>query len=212
MVLRKVSLGVNLLIAAIVLFAWARMAFHIDEHGALSASGLRSLKYFTVLSNLLQGVASAACAVFLARTLRADAAEMPRALLLLKYAGATSVALTFMTVVCFLGPVYGFGSMYRGANFWFHLIVPLLAALDFCALDRAGAVSLRDSYLAVAPMLLYGAWYVINLLVNGLEKNGRSNDWYGFARGGPAMAVVAFVVITLGTWGLALLLRLPRRG
>ena len=58
--IRMLSLALNALIAAIVLAAWLGMVFAVHERGALTSRGLRSLKYFTVLSNLLACAASVA--------------------------------------------------------------------------------------------------------------------------------------------------------
>ena len=90
-------------------------------------------------------------------------------------------------------------------------MVPLAAALDFCALDREGRLSFADSLVALLPMALYGVYYVTNILVNGLGAPGRSNDWYGFAMGGVKTIPLVFLIIALATWGVALLERLPRR-
>ena len=191
---KNLSKAVNLLIAVLVLWAWVSMAFRLGGHGSLSAGGLQSLRYFTVLSNLLQGGVSLACAL----------GRRPRRL---KYASTTAVALTFLVVLLFLGPVYGYAPMYAGANLWFHLVVPVLAMVDFLALDREGAYTRRDGLFAMLPMLAYGLFYVGNLLKNGV----RGNDWYGFARGGPGTAAVVFLAILAGNGLIALLLRLPRR-
>ena len=180
----------NLLIAALVLWAWLSMTFRLGRHGSLSAGGLQSLRYFTVLSNLFQGGVSLACA------LGADTGRW-------KYASTVAVALTFFVVLLFLGPTYGYDSMYTGANFWFHLVVPLLAMADFLFLDRGRDYRPRDSLPAILPMLAYSLFYVGNLLANGV----RENDWYGFAKHGPKSAVAAFVIILATNWVIALLLR-----
>lgn len=209
---RRVSLVLNALISITALAAWAQMAFRFGEGGALSASGLRSLKYFTVLSNLLQGLASAVYAFCLARRLRGRGGALPAPVRLLKYAGTVSVALTFATVMCFLGPVFGYSGMFAGASFWMHLVVPLAAAFDFCVLDREGRVPFRASFVAVVPMLLYAAGYIANLLINGVGEWPHTNDWYGFVRGGVIGTAGIVAAMILATWALALLLRLPRRG
>ena len=209
---RRASLAVNLVVAVAVAAAWGRMLLDRDGSGAFTARGLRSLRFFTVLSNLLAGGASAAYAICLVRLLRGSAAVIPRGVALAKYAGAVSTALTLMTVLLFLGPraKEGFFSMFRGANLWFHLIVPVLAALDLCCLNPDGPLSLADSLLACAPMALYALFYVGNLALNGLGKDGRGNDWYGFMAGGPAMGAAVAGAIALGAGGLALLMRLAR--
>ena len=191
---RAISGIIDLLIAVLVLWAWLSMVFRPGRHGALGADGLQSLRYFTVLSNLLRGGVSVACLC----GMRAGR---------WKYVATTAVALTFFVVMLFLGPAYGYAQMYVGANFWFHLVVPILAMADFLLFDREGAFTLRDSLLAMLPMLIYSLAYVGNLLKNGVK----GNDWYGFAKNGPRSAVAAFLIILALNWVLAQALRLPRR-
>ena len=203
---RVASTILNIAIAVAVIWAWLAMMFRF-ENGLLSSRGWASLKYFTVLSNLLQAAASAAYVIAALRSLARGGGGIPRGVALLKYAAAVSVSLTFLTVMLFLGPVFGYGGMFAGSNLFFHLLVPLAAAFDFCTLDREGTFSLRDSLIAVVPMLLYGAGYVLNILVNGVT----GNDWYGFAAGGVETFPLVFAAMALATWGVALILRLPRR-
>ena len=208
---RVLCLVWNVIIALAVFWVWCALLMSADPGGRLTAAGLRNLKYFTVLSNLLQGFVSVAWAVGLALKLRGKIAELPRTLRLLKYAAAVSVLLTFLTVATFLGPLYGYANMFSGVNFWYHLAVPLAAALDYCVLDREGSPTLQESWFALLPMLAYAAGYVLNLLINGIGRWPHTNDWYGFAAGGPAASALIFFVILLGTWLIALAIRLPRR-
>ena len=210
MIRRISSLILNAAIAVAAWTMWVKMAFSV-EHGVLSAPGVGSLKYFTVLSNLFQGVVSAVYAVALARRLRGRTDAVPRAVVLLKYAATVSVSLTFATVMVFLGRLYGYRAMLQGVILWLHLIIPLAAAFDWCVLDREGDVSLRDSLLALIPMLLYGVGYTANILINGVGEWPEINDWYGFAAGGIQTIPFVFAAIVLATWGLALLEWLPRR-
>ncbi len=209
MVRKLAALLLNIALAVVVLVAWGRMAFRLDDSGVLSAPGLYSLRYYTVLSNLLQAVTSVAYAVCAARVLKRG--SVPRGVLLLKYAAAVSVALTFAVVACFLGPLYGYRGMFLGSNFWFHMAVPLGAAFTFCALERDGALPFSWSLWALVPTVLYGLGYAANLAVNGLRANGRSNDWYSFAWGGMKTVPLMFAVILLAAWGIALLLRRAKR-
>jgi len=191
---KTVSKCLDLFISALALGVWLTSAFGSGRHGALSVEGLQSLRYFTVLSNLLQGGVCLACLC---------GARVRR----WKYISAVSVALTFFVVLLLLGPAYGYDSMYVGANFWFHLILPILGMVNFLIVDREGTFSLRDSLLTLIPMLAYSLFYVGNLLVNGV----RDNDWYGFAKHGPQSAVSAFLIMLGLNWIIALLMRLPRR-
>ena len=207
----RACLTLNLLMAVIVLAAWGRMTFAIDASGALSASGLANLKYFTVLSNLLEALAALAMSAWLVGSIRGRARPLPRSMRLLNYAATTSVGLTFTVVVTFLGPLYGYASMFSGANLWFHLVVPVAAVFNFCVLDPSGPVPLRDAGIAVLPMLVYGVSYTANILINGVGAWPNTNDWYGFAAGGLGTIPFVFAAITLADLAIALLIRLPRR-
>lgn len=170
---RTISRVLNCLIFVAIFTAWGQMVFSAEE-GVLSTRGLGSLKYFTVLSNLLQGAASL---LYACRPVRH---VLPRPLRLLKYAAASAVGLTFLTVMAFLGPLFGYGSMFTGANFWFHLMVPLAAMADFCLLDREGSLTRRDEPLAMAPMLLYAMGYMANLAIQGIGDWPDRHDFYFF--------------------------------
>ena len=200
-----ILLGMDLLIVGLVAYAWYVMMVKMGD-GTLSGSGLNSLRYYTVLSNLLEGVAALLTVVFLALILAGKAKELPRWLTLLRYAGVTSVSLTFLTVMVYLGPVFGFNIMFNDANLYFHLLIPLLAIAEAVFLSGE-KLRFTDSFVAALPTLLYGIWYVINNLVNGRE----GNDIYYLFHFGPAVSVLFFIGFMSVSWGLALLLRLTRR-
>ncbi len=100
----------NLVLAALVAYAWYLMIFR--GTGALQTTGLKSLKYFTVLSNLLEGFAS--LFYFLRRNNETDPLRDT-----LKYTAAGAVTLTLLVVLGFLGPIFGYPFMFRGANLLF---------------------------------------------------------------------------------------------
>lgn len=191
---QTISKIINLLIGIIVFWTWSCMTFRLGRLGAQSTGGFSNLRYFTVLSNLFQGVVS--LAYFFGR-------KVSR----LKYAATTAIAFTFIVVLCFLGPTRGYDSVYSGANFFSHLVVPVLAIADFLIFDREGTFTLRDSFIAMIPMLAYSIFYIGNLCINGIE----GNDFYGIARGGILAAVPILLLLPVANWVIALVLRLPRR-
>ena len=190
----KISRIINLCIGIIALWTWLSMTFRWGPLGAQSEGGLQNLRYFTVLSNLLQGGVS--LAFFFGR--RVDR---------WKYVSTTAIALTFCVVLFILGPMRGYEAMYTGANFFSHLVVPVLSIVDFLFFDRSCAYTLRDSLFTLIPFGAYSLFYMGNLLINGVE----GNDWYGFAKSGPKYALAAFAIMLAANWIIALLLRLPRR-
>lgn len=174
------------------------------ENGVLSSVGMENLKYFTVLSNVFSGTVSACFTVMMARGVKLTYGWMA-----LKLAAVTSVAITFLTVVVLFKMVFGLEHMFEGANFWFHLVLPLVTMVEFCLLDDCGGMRLHSTAIAALPTLLYGIAYYVNILVNGMGTPEHPNDWYGFMSWGSAFAPVVFAimvflawVVSLGLWSL----------
>ncbi|MBR4711329.1 MAG: hypothetical protein IKP10_04800 [Clostridia bacterium] len=196
---RTAATAMHAVMALLVTYAFAAM-FARHAAGSLDGFGWSILKYFTVLSNIFQGLVSLVTCAWLV-----FGSERPsRPLILLNYAAAVSVGLTFFTVMIWLGPFYGYAAMFVGSNLHFHLIVPVLSMLTWCLLTE-GRITAREILFGLIPMLLYGMWYIGNMAVNGIP----GNDWYAFARGGWGGAAVSFVLMIALTAGIAALLRLP---
>ncbi|MBQ9593077.1 MAG: hypothetical protein IJR36_04290 [Lachnospiraceae bacterium] len=201
--MKKLRIASDLILAVLVFYAWGRM--FLGQDGLLVSRGFSSLKYFTILSNLFAGVTALVDLPCACR-----GAEAGRKLTLMKYMSAASVMLTLTTVVLFLGQIYGLRAMFAGVNLILHLIVPVLAALDFIVLHLSYKISFRESLTAVIPMAVYGIGYVLNILINGVGTPPATNDWYGFARWGLGWTPLVFLVVALVTWGLGGLLLLLR--
>lgn len=197
----------NILTFVLVLGAWALMASR-GKNTALAAAGLASLKYFTVLSNIFNGAVCAAEACQQAAVLRGRRKEVSRGVFVLRYVALSSVAVTFLVVLLFLGPAVGLFRLYRGANLWFHLIIPVLTIAEFLLLEQYHSVRFKESFFCMIPELLYGTVYLINILVNGVGKWPDPNDIYGFAQWGIPAGIGIFAFIVLMGWGCGLLLRL----
>ncbi len=181
----------NIVIFLIVMINWLRMVF-IRSDLALTAGGLSSLKYFTVLSNLYEGLA---CLVWLY-----NGDEK------IKYSAAVSVTLTMVVVLTFLGPLYGYPAMFYGVSFWMHLIVPLAALLEVLFWSRT-RFTLRDSLLACIPLGIYGIFYIGNNAINGIGIWPYTNDWYGFLTWGYPIGIMFYLVILLAVFLIGFLIR-----
>lgn len=197
--LKNIRRAFNVLFSAVIFWKWMEMIRGSD--GAFASHGLKSLKWFTVLSNLF---AAAACVAWLILTASEDERRGHLAETI-KFIAAVCVALTLVTVVFFLGPVFGYESMFTGPNLWFHLLVPLLAGLEFMFLNRE-QMGKREQRLAVVPMILYGTAYIGNNAINGIGKWPHTNDWYGFLSWGWTAGIGIFAAIVAVTRGLAALL------
>ena len=196
------TIALNAAIVVLCAVAWCQMVFGWGwEHAPLSGLGLSSLKYFTIQSNLLSALVSAACVFCL---VRGGGRSMPDWLHGMRLVATTGVALTFVTVEAFLSPaLYGYASMHAGANLWFHLVLPLLAIASFCVLEADRPMPVSWTFAAIVPMVLYGVGYLANILANGIP----GNDWYGFTAWGMERIPIVFAVMVAVVWLIACGLR-----
>ena len=177
----------NAFLAVMILIQWVILATGIPDSSFMSG-GLRTLKYFTVLSNLLE---AAACIIWIIT-------ENEK----IKYVAAASVGLTFTVVMVFLGPLFGYLMMFTGPSLWMHGIVPLAAMAEMIIFNRE-KMTVRDNLRAVFPMFIYGIFYLGNIIINGIP----GNDWYGFMLWGYPGGAAALVIIICVTYGIGLVLR-----
>lgn len=174
-----------------------------ESDAQLVTQSWENLKYFTVLSNLLSGIASA---IYIFFTLREKSGNLPGPVATLKLAGTTSVALTFFTVVVLFRLLWGLHGLFMGANLWYHLVLPIAAMISTAVFETNLTFKLRDAFVATIPMVLYGAAYYVNIVLNGMGEGPNSNDWYGLAAAGLQWAPVVFVTMFAGTFVMALAL------
>lgn len=100
--------------------------------------------------------------------------------------------------------------MYERGNFWFHLICPLVAMMEFLVLSLGEKkISFVWSFIPVIPVALYGSCYFLNTMLNGTGKWPNTNDFYGFLNWGVPVGMIIFGCIMLMSWMIALLLRIP---
>ena len=98
-----VSILLNIAIAIISVLAWLSVVQGHGDDRNLMAHGLRSLKYYTVLSNLFSGLVSA----LYAADMLLSQGSPDSWIFVLKLAAASVVMVTFLTVMLFLGPTMG---------------------------------------------------------------------------------------------------------
>ena len=196
---------VNILLVILVFGSWLGVFFF--GSGSLLQNGIGSLRFFTMLSNIFAGVMAAAWLVSVRQSDDGKASERVERL---KYIAAASVGLTCATVLFFLGPIYGYPSMFEGYNLPLHLINPVIAVTEVVFLSDT-IYTRRDNLLVIVPPFLYGAGYLINILVNGIGQWPDTNDWYFFFYWGYAVGFLIYAVILAVTWLIGLLMRKLQR-
>ncbi len=137
-------------------------------------------RYFTTLSNQLSALASLLYLVFLAA---GGLSAIPETIRLLLHVATVAVMVTFLTVMLFLGRLYGYKAMLSGTELYMHLLGPLFAFAAHLFFSRTGALPGIAVWLGALPTLLYGAVYLWMVVIRGKEQGGWE-DFYGFNQGG----------------------------
>ena len=104
-----VSFILNLVIFSFVLIGTI-MVFIVGD-GVLTATFPDIFKYFTFQSNIYMAIVAAIYAYFQLQILLGKKEKIPHVLNVFYHVGVTAVGLTFLVVIIFLVPGYGFDKM-----------------------------------------------------------------------------------------------------
>jgi hypothetical protein len=175
----------------------------------LSSMNVAAFRYFTVDSNVFAGIVSLAYIIWKLSPSGRGHEQLPKPLYVLKLAATTGVMLTMMVTVFFLAPrsKTTYFAYFMNANFFMHLITPLLCIISFVFFEPAqsGRAPFALSFTGVIPMVLYAFFYIPNILLH-LEdgKTSRTYDWYGFLDGGLNTIYFVIPLLIIVTWLFAL--------
>ena len=190
--------------AVIVLFTIIGIAFMLTgsaNDGALQSSGIENFKFYTVLSNVFCGIVAA---IYLMCVLFKKEVDK---LVPLKLGAVCGVTITFAVVAFMFGPLYGYPQFYQRGNLFFHLLLPIVAMVEFIVIKRK-IIPFRYTILAAVPTFLYGIGYMSNILINGMGGEWPdTNDFYAFLSWGWPVGIAIFACITLAAFGVACLFR-----
>ena len=161
---------------------------------ALGTTDITVFKYFTFQSNVFMGIVALIYAIYQLLILLNKRDNLPHVLLVFNHVGTTAVGLTFLVVIFFLAPGYGFHLMYRGANLFFHGIVPVIAMINFMFIQKECNIKFSDTVFSIIPSLLYGiVYFIVVVATNGY---GDINiDFYMFGANGPLIGAFNFLAV-----------------
>ena len=161
---------------------------------ALGTTDITVFKYFTFQSNVFMGIVALIYAIYQLLILLNKRDNLPHVLLVFNHIGTTAVGLTFLVVIFFLAPGYGFHLMYRGANLFFHGIVPVIAMINFMFIQKECNIKFSDTVFSIIPSLLYGiVYFIVVVATNGY---GDINiDFYMFGANGPLIGAFNFLAV-----------------
>ena len=189
----------NSLIFLMMITGVLLMFFNRDPNQALTESSWEAFKFYTVQSNVIMGIASLISLInlFLNK-------KDPLWQTLFKYISTVAVTVTFLTVMFYLGPLYGYLALLQNANLFMHLLIPVLAIAHYILLEpKVEQFKFKYTPLAISTTALYGIGYMINVVVtNGYGT--LKNDWYGFASQGLGIGILVYFMMQIFTYLFAI--------
>ncbi|MBQ6053288.1 MAG: hypothetical protein IJL30_08410 [Clostridia bacterium] len=198
---KKLTVIFDIIIVVFVFFALILMMTAPSED-SLSSKGFGAFKYYTVQSNVFCALSSLAALLY---SLIKRNGKIPDALYIFQLTGTTVVTVTFLVVIGFLGPVYGYGYMYLRANLFFHLIVPIMSMIKMLLLKPERKYPFSVTLWGILPTFLYGAVYSVINAVGWTGKSDPATDIYGFLFWGWGIGAVFLISICLLSWTAAII-------
>ena len=167
---------------------------------ALGETNITVFKYFTFQSNIFMGAVALVYAIYQLLIILNKRDKLPHVLLVFNHVGVTAVGLTFLIVIFFLAPGYGFDKMYNNANLFFHALVPIVAMINYMFLEKECSFKFLNTLFSIIPSLLYGIVYFI--VVASLNAYGDINiDFYMFGANGPLIGAFNFIAVMSIAYG-----------
>ncbi|WP_022762703.1 Pr6Pr family membrane protein [Butyrivibrio sp. AD3002] len=164
--------------------------------------GSRFLMYFTIQSNILIAII---CAIGLFLILGKK--KISKTWYVVKFVGTVSITLTGFVFGFMLAPLLG-ANAWNIQNTLTHLIVPVVAVLDFFVIAPSAGIAKKNVIFVTIPPLLYAVYAGIGY-VRGWEFSPGNNYPYFFLNWGSAAGAFGFSseLPYMGTvwWILALL-------
>lgn len=178
-------------------------SFFLTGEMALTAKGLNSLRFYTVISNLLLAVLAIPLVVNEFISLKKNELKISAYASGLKFLGVAGTTITILTVACFISPMEvnnggSYLTMFQGPNLIYHFISPLLALVSFCIFESNQKLKFRNTPYGLISILAYASFYILNIkfhyTTNGIDG---VYDWYGFLGkdGNRSIWFVAIIVI-----------------
>ena len=190
-------------LAIFILTAYAVISIVFGNEGGNMSIGTQAFRYFTVLSNIYVALTALIYFPYNIIAIYEGRDNTPQWVKTFKFTGTVAVAVTFVTVVLFLGFVYGFGPMFVGQNLFMHLITPLLAIIGFIFFDHAKPQPKGTLIWEILPVVFYSILYIVNVVVVPVWP-----DFYNFTFGGKLWAApISLIVMYTLTWGLGVGIR-----
>ena len=209
----KISLLLNSVIVLLTILAsiimFTGFKFMRETEPVLELTRLGMLKFFTVESNLFMGVVALLFVIEERNIQKKKTKEIRASMYITKLVSTTAVGLTFFVVFAYLGPISkdGILSLLKNSNLFFHLMIPGLSMITFICFEKTDKISFRHTALTILPTILYGFYYLINVLIH--MENGKVSpiyDWYWFVQYGVWTSIIVIPTILFITYIIGIIL------
>ena len=197
-----VSFVLNILVFLLVLAGTIVMVSVKSEE--LATNDLSVFKYFTFQSNVFMGCVAAVYGYYQLLMILKKVDKIPHVLTIFNLIATSAVALTFIVVIAFLGPGYGYDKMYKNANLFFHLLVPVLAMLNFIFYTKSEKYHFIQTLFTIVPCFLYGLVYFI-VVASQNAYGDIKIDFYFFGKDGPLIGAVNYLAVMSIAYVIALI-------
>lgn len=192
------------LMVALVFIGVVRNIF-MQPDAFVKEVGSKTFRMFTVQSNMLVASMAMLCIPFEIDGIRKNNYHLPRWIVICMYVGVNCVTLTILIALTVLSPIGGYKlMMLQRSNLFLHTLCPIMAILLLLVVNTDHNIKFKHSFIAIAPVFIYGVIYVFMVFVVG-EENGGWRDHYHFAKIMPWYLM--FIFMMLLTFGIANLLR-----
>ena len=192
---RNLNLFFDLLIVFFVIISVYEMMTGSD--GILSGSRWKAFKYFTVQSNVFMAVSASISLYYLLFKKE----KYPTWVVIVKMIAVICLTVTFLTVLGYLAPLMGFLAVFEGANFYMHLIVPVLSIVTFILLEPKVDIKFKWNFFSIIPTGTYGTIYIICVAAFNDYGNVSGWDWYAFGTYGIGIGLVMLFGLNLVGFG-----------
>ena len=160
------------LVGCLLVLIVVQIAYSINLSNAIGRTfenvGLKTLRMFTTLSNLLVTSAAVLCIPYQIEGLRKNNYHLPNWIVIILYMGTTGVSITFITALTAISIVQGFRSaMISETNIFLHTISPILSIILFTFVNDDHHVEFKRCFISLIPMLTYALVYLIQVFIRG---------------------------------------------
>lgn len=208
----KFSIVLNIIIVILTILSSVIMFTgykFMDDGYILESTKVGMFRFFTVDSNIFMGIVALIFAIKEIEILKDKNRDISIKMYIIKFMATVGVALTFITVFGYLGPIAegGVTVLLKNSNLFFHLIIPVLSILNFVLFEKTDKLEFKITLYGLTTAVLYGIYYLINVLVH--MENGKVSpeyDWYWFVQGGLWQIIIVVPLIFGITYIISLLL------